>query len=150
MKASSIVLAGVVLVLAGCSKGYVIHTEVDNQGNKQKVVSTSAVDNSNWHWLFGSDITIQYPMNCPYSAIGWNGDLDKEQCTIEHEHEKGMTRYHRTVHANDTIIKKAVTGLWALLFFIPRGGSATATQTNTNNAAFYDNIPPSGGHAVVR
>ncbi len=54
MKASGIIMVGVLLVLTGCSKGYVIHTEVDNQGNKQKVVSTSAVDNSNWYRLIGS------------------------------------------------------------------------------------------------
>lgn len=146
--------------LTACGKGYIVTTEKDPKGGTMKVVHSSAVDNSNWHWLFGSDITVEMALLCKPEAINWKGDLDKEQCSGQHNHlagsDKGMTHYVRTVHASDTIIKKAVSGLWALLFFIPNlvgsHGDQNVTQSNANvnNAAFYDGIPPNGGHAVIK
>jgi|SRR5688572_28130385 len=127
-----------VMVLIGCSKGYIVHTDIDQKGNKQKVVVTQEVERD-WAWFVGSDKTTLYPMTCPYSAIGWNGDLDKEQCTIEHKHltgpNKGQTELVRYVDATETIGKKILPTLWmaALWGWLLSHGTSSGDQSQTNN-----------------
>ncbi len=143
----SVVLSMMALgLLTACGKGYIVTTEKDHNGGTHKVVHSSAVDNSNWHWLFGSDLTVEMALLCTPEAINWKGDLDKEQCSGQHNHltgaDRGMTHYVRTVHASDTIIKKAVSGLWALLFFIPNLVGSHGDQNVTQTGATTINTHP--------
>jgi hypothetical protein len=142
-------IVGVMLIgLVGCGKGYVIHTDIDAKGNKQKVVVTNEVDR-NWAWFVGSDITTEWPMKCPVEAIGWKGELDKEQCTIDHDHligpNKGQVRYMRTVHASDTIGKKILPTLWMAALWgwlINSGGHGDQNVTqNASNSTTVNTHP---------
>ncbi len=140
--------------LTGCGKGYIVSTDKDQHGHMKKVVHTTEALTS-WNWFFGSDVTTSYPMSCSPDAIGWKGQLDKEQCVIDHDHltgpNAGQTRTLHTVHANDTVGKKALAGLWALLFFIPNmigTNEQTVTQTQTQSqpltasTIYMGNAPP--------
>ena len=123
-------------MIVGCGKGYVVYTD-----NGVKKVAATEVDNSNWSPIVGSDVTVSYPLQCPYSAIGWNEKLDREQCNIEHRHltgaNKGQTELVKYVHNSETVVKKALSGLWFMLAFIPNlfGGGNDVTNNNSANAA---------------
>ena len=148
--------AAMLLLATGCSKGYVVHTEVDHHGQSHKVVSTNEVDR-NWSWFVGSDITTEWPMTCPPEAINSKGELDKEQCSVDHDHlvgpNNGQVRYARTVHASDTIGKKVLPSVWMAALWgwlIADGRSGSQSQNQNNNVSqtnqFIDNVQPGGGH----
>jgi hypothetical protein len=152
-----------VAVFAGCTTRASQHfpmTIVDVKGKPYKVIQRIVYPgDSSWDKPAVKDTIYQ---TCPFQ--NWDPKTDAlvklEECVNEHTHNNGMTYTTRTHDSNGPILSNAVPA--AIIAGGIVGGAAVlrpsrtsvnatgGTQNNENNAAFFDNIPPRGGHALVK